>query len=116
MFITDGTNIRVPRGDTASVPFTFYTENEETETPYRFAAGQYAQLTVSAVKGSEAVITKTAGRAEQSSDGTVFIGLTSADTDIGRGRYIYTVRLMNSDGSRIDTWLGAETAAVFEII
>lgn len=116
MFITDGINISIPRGDTASVPVTFFTENEGEESPYRFAAGQYAELSVSAVRGSEPVIVKTAERSAQLPDGTVFIDFTSSDTDIGRGKYIYTVRLLGGNGTQADTWLGADITAEFGII
>ena len=116
MFITDGTNIRIPRGDTASVPFTFFTGEDGEETPYRFAAGQDAELAGCAVKGAEPVITKTAARSSQLADGTVFLNFSSADTDIGRGKYIYTVRLLTGEGGSADTWLGAVTSAEFEII
>ena len=116
MFITDGTNIRIPRGDTAVIPFIFVTENEGEESPYIFAAGQYAELSVYPVRGADAVLRKTAPRSSQHADGTVYIGFTSADTDIGRGKYIYAVRLLKEDGASADTWLGADITAEFEIM
>lgn len=116
MFITDGVNIRIPRGDTASVPFIFYKEIEGEETPYIIPEGQYAEISVSIVKGSENVLVKTAGRSVQHDNGTVVVRFSPEDTDMGRGKYVYTVRLLKEDGSRVDTWLGGETAAVFEII
>ena len=54
--------------------------------------------------------------AGQLSDGTVFMNFSSADTDIGRGKYLYAVRLLKEDGSAADTWLGAEKNAEFEIL
>mgnify|MGYP007102038962 CR=1 FL=1 len=116
MIITDGINIKVPRGDTAAVSFTFCTENEGVESPYIFAGGQYMQLAVYPVRGAEAVLTKTVSGAGQQPDGTVTVALSAEDTDIGRGKYIYTVRLLTESGNSADTWLGAEHTAEFEII
>ncbi|MCR4779627.1 MAG: hypothetical protein K5876_00885 [Ruminiclostridium sp.] len=116
MFITDGLDIKIPGGDTAEIPFIFYTENEGVEAPYMLRAGQYAELTVRPVRGAAPVLTKTAGRSSQRSDGSVTIRFTAADTDIKKAEYIYTIRLLNENGTEVDTWLGAEPSAVFEIM
>jgi|GEM_PF-2342040 len=116
MFITDGKNIRIPRGDTATIPFTFVTEDEGEESPYIFTSGQYAELSVYHVKGAEAVFTKTAARSAQHADGTVFISFNKAETSIRRGKYIYAVRLLKEDGTSADTWLGGDNTAEFEIM
>lgn len=116
MFITDGLDIKIPGGDTADIPFVFYTENEGIETPYILPEGQYARLAVRAVKGARPVLIKTADGSGQQPDGTLTISFSATDTEIGKGRYIYTVSLRNEDGSAVDTWLGAAPAAVFEIL
>ncbi len=116
MYITDGHDIKIPGGDTAEIVFIFCTENEGEETPYMLPEGQYAELAVRPVKGAAPVLTKTAGRSAQSSDGSLTISFGRSDTDIARGRYIYTIRLKNENGTVVDTWLGAEPSAVFEIL
>lgn len=116
MFITDGLDIKIPGGDTAEIPFVFCTVNGDVESPYMLAEGQYAKLAVRPVKGALHVLEKIADGSGQQPDGTLTIGFTAKDTDIGKGKYIYTVSLLNDDGTAVDTWLGAAPSAVFEIL
>lgn len=109
---TENLNIKVPRGDSASIPFTFTDSEGE---PYIFDDGQYARLDVYPVKGAEPVITKTAPKSEQSEYGTVFFVFSPEETDIPRGEYIYTLRTFGADDTEIDTRVGFPDAAVFEI-
>lgn len=114
MYVTDGFNIRIPKGDSAIIPLTFVYENDP-ETPYIFAAGQYAVMSVFMDRNKDAVISKKAEKTEQDESGTVFISLSPEDTDIKRYRYSYTVKLYNADGSEVDTWKGFPERATFEI-
>ncbi len=116
MYITDGHDIKIPGGDTAAIPFVLYTEDEGGETPYLLPPGQYAELAVRPVKGAAAVLIKTADRSAQSPDGAVTITFGASETNIAKGRYIYTVSLKNTGGTAVDTWHGAEPSAFFEIL
>ena len=112
MYDNDRFNIRIPRGDSASIPFTFTDSEGE---PYIFDDGQYARLDVYPVKGAEPVITKTAPKSEQSELGTVFFVFSPEDTDIPRGQYIYTLRTFDANDTEIDTRIGFPETAIFEI-
>ncbi len=113
MYFTDGKNITVPKGDNARIAFTF--TGEDGETPYIFAEGQYARFDVYRTIDSEPEITKTVTAAGQSADGTAVFELSPEDTDKGRHGYIYTVKLINADGSVADTVCGAPDRALFVI-
>lgn len=112
MYKTDGCNIKIPRGDSAAIPFTFTSDSGE---PYIFYDGQYARLDVFPVRGAPPVITKTVPKSGQSESGTATVALTPEDTDIPRGEYVYTLRLLNADGTLVDTRLGSPEQALFEI-
>lgn len=114
MYETNGSDIKIPYGDTAAVIFTFLMP--DGETPYIFEDGQYARLDVYKTAGSEPDITITVPKAEQSQDGSVVFGFCSDDTSIDRGTYFYTVKLISSGGTGIDTVHGALVRADFEII
>lgn len=105
-------DIRIPRGDSASIPFTF-TDSEGA--PYLFGEGEYVRLDVCPVKGAEPMITKTVAQSGQSELGTVFFVFTPEDTDVPRGEYIYTLRTFAADDTEIDTRVGFPDTAIFEI-
>ena len=57
MYITDGCNIIVPRGDRADIPFVF--TDEESGDPYVFDEGTQIRLDVFPVRGADSVISET---------------------------------------------------------
>lgn len=108
MFLTDGYNIKIPRGDTADISFTF--TRADSGEPYRFTSGQYAELRVFPVRGAEAVISASASA--QDAQGAVTFHLSETDTDIPASVYLYTLRLT---GAGTDTWLGFPEDAFFAV-
>ena len=113
MFITDGKNIRIPRGDSASISFTF--TEPDGETPYILGEGQLAVLSVFPVKGAEPVITKTADSSGQDSDGSVVFRFSPKETNIPVNTYGYTIKLTDTEDSKKDTWLGFPEDACFAV-
>lgn len=113
MYLTDMYNIRIPRGDSAVIPVTFqYKDNDE---PYMLENGQYAQLAVYISKDAYPAIIKTAGQDQQTPEGTIYFEFSPDETNISRYKYSYTIRLLNADGSEVDTWHGFPETAIFEI-
>lgn len=111
MFFTDGHNIKIPRGDSADIKFTFL--REDGETPYIFGNNELAKLDVFPVRGAESTVVKTAGKTSQSPDGSVTISLKANDTDIPAGVYRYTLRLLNGD--KCDTVIGFPDETYFAV-
>ena len=107
MFYVNGTDIKIPCGDSAVIQFTLTADGE----PYIFSEGEYALLTVSDRDTGETVIEKTAST--QDADGTVDFVFTAADTFIAKGTYCYTVKLMN--GGSVDTVQGFPAKSAFTI-
>lgn len=113
MYLTDMYNIRIPRGDSAIIPVTFqYKDNDE---PYLFENGQYAQLSVFISKDAFPAIVKVVRQDQQNEEGTVYFEFSPEETNISRYKYSYTIRLLNADGSEVDTWHGFPETAIFEI-
>ena len=113
MFFTNGYNIRIPRGDSAFIRFTL-TQAESGE-PYILAAGQTVVFEVCASKGAEPVISKTADKSAQDTQGAVTFSLSPEDTDIARHTYFYSLRIADTDGTVCDTWLGFPDDALFAV-
>ncbi|MBR5088460.1 MAG: hypothetical protein IK093_03445 [Ruminiclostridium sp.] len=113
MFITDGYNIRIPRGDTACVNFTL--TEADGGAPHILSSGQYVRLDVFIRKSVAPVITKTVSAAEQLPDGSVTFAFSPEDTDIAANEYSYSLKIVNGDGSRCDTWLGFPEDACFAV-
>ena len=113
MFFTDGFNIKIPRGDSAAVKFTF--TDKVSGLPYILPEGISAVLDVFPVKGAQSVISKEAGSSGQLSDGSVTFSLSPEDTDVPCCVYRYTIRLVNADGSACDTQLGFPDEALFAV-
>lgn len=112
MYITDGCNITVPRGDRADIPFVF--TDRDTGDIHIFPDMTHITLNVFPVRGEESVISKTLTGADQSVGGTMLFRLMPEDTDIPFGEYFYT--LTARSGSRsCDTLLGVPDGARFEI-
>lgn len=113
MFRTDGADIIIPRGDSALIPFAL--ESADSGETYFLEEGQTLELAVFPVRGAEPVIRKTAGAAEQTEEGSVIFSLAPEDTDIGVGRYLYTLRLFSADGTEADTLAGGVGKARFTV-
>lgn len=111
MYITNGCNIIVPRGDRADIPFIF--TDKDTGDPYIFDSGSSVTLDIFPVRGEENAVTKTLPASEQLSDGTLVFCLLPAETDIPFGEYFYTITLKNPTGT--DTLIGVPDDARFEI-
>lgn len=113
MFLTDGYNIKIPRGDSADIKFTFI--SDDGEAPYILPAGKFALIEVFPVKGAAPVITKRIERSAQSSDGSVIVHFAPSDTDIPCAVWLYTVKIKSADGSVCDTMLGFNEEAYFAV-
>ena len=111
MYITDGCNIIVPRGDRADIPFVF--TDEESGDPYVFDEGTQIRLDVFPVRGADSMISKTLEAPGASSGGTLIFSLSSEETDIPFGEYLYTLTAEN--GTAVDTLAGSPQSARFEI-
>ncbi len=111
MFFTNGHNIKLPRGDSADIKFTFF--REDGETPYIFGTDELARLDIFPVRGAESTVVKTAGKASQSPNGSVTISFTPEDTDIPAGIYRYTLRLL--EGGKCDTVIGFPDETYFAV-
>lgn len=109
MFYINGSDIRIPCGDSAVIKFTFTADGQ----PYVFAEGELAELTVRDRNTGVTVIEKTADA--QDEDGTVSFVFSTEDTFIAKGTYTYTVRLVKEDSGRVDTVQGFPAAAAFTI-
>ena len=112
MFDVNGQSIRIPRGDSAELSFDLI--GEDTGQPYLLQNSQYAVFGVFPVRGADAVIKKTV--AEQTESGAVIVSLSPTDTDIPRMKYLYTLRIFNTDGTEIDTLAGFPETACFEVV
>lgn len=111
MFITDGTNIKLPQGDSAQIAFRFV--SPDGGTPYILSGGQSVKLEVRPVKGAEPIITKTVSA--QSQDGSVIFDFTPQETSAALGVYNYSVRIVGREGALSDTWLGFPQEALMAI-
>ena len=111
MYITNGCDIIVPRGDRADIPFIF--TDKDTGDTVIFDTSVNITLDVFPVRGEESVISKTVPAWEQYPDGTVVFHLRPADTDVPFGEYHYTLRAVSS--SEADTLLGVPDSARFGI-
>lgn len=111
MYITDGCNIIVPRGDRADIPFVF--TDRESGDPYVFDEGTDITLKVFPVRGADSMIEKTLPASGASSDGTLIFSLMPDDTDIPLGEYLYTLTAENA--AAVDTLAGFPQTARFEI-
>ena len=111
MYITDGCNITVPRGDRADIPFVF--TDRDTGDTVIFPDSTRITLDVFPVRGEESAISKTLTGFDQFPDGTLLFSLMPEDTDIPFGGYFYT---LTARGSRdCDTLAGVPEEARFEI-
>ena len=109
MLYINGSDIRIPRGDSAVVKFTLTSGGQ----PYFFADGECAVLSVSDRNTGDTVIEKTADT--QDEEGTVSFVFSTADTSIGEAAYVYTVRLVAENGGRVDTVQGFPARSAFTI-
>ena len=112
MFFSDGYNIKIPRGDTADIPFTLLKHGRLE--PYILSEDQSLRLDVRLRLSDDTVISKTAESAVQSQSGTVVFSFSGEDTDILRNCYEYTLALVGGDG-RKDTLIGSPEPAKFTI-
>ncbi len=111
MFLTDGSNIKIPRADSAHIRFTLL--RDDGETPYLLRANESVRLDVFPVRGAQSVIAKSAGSTAQSPDGSVVFTLSVEDTDIPAGVYRYSLRLTGDE--ECDTVLGFPDDACFAV-
>lgn len=116
MYSIDNFNISMPHGDSAVIPFVFYTDDEGAEAPYMLKEGQYALLTISAYRGAPAVLSVRVEAEAQDEKGTCFFEiLPEASAELPTGEYFYTLSLHNADESEVDTWVGFPESATFTI-
>lgn len=108
---TDGLNLTLPRGDSAEIAITLYIG--ESEEPYFLGEDEHIAFTVETADRMRAVIEKTAN--EQDETGAVCFFLSPEETDLPRGSYCYTAKLISSEGELIDTFIGGVRPAAFYV-
>ena len=109
MFYINGSDIKIPRGDSAVIKFTLTAGGE----PYLFAAGECAVLTVSDRDTGETVIEKSTDA--QDEEGTVSFVFSASDTQTAAGTYVYTLKIVGDNGSAVDTVHGFPAKSAFTV-
>lgn len=108
---TDGLNLTLPRGDSAEIAITPRLEGGEES--YFLGEGESIIFTVETTDRKRAVIEKTAN--EQDETGAVSFFLSPSETDLPRGSYCYTAKLIGAEGELIDTFIGGVSPAAFYV-
>ena len=108
---TDGLNLTLPRGDSAEIIITPYVG--ESEEPYFIGEGEQIAFTVETLNRERAVIEKVS--AEQDETGAVSFFLSPEETDLPRGSYCWTAKLIGAGGELIDTFIGGVSPAAFYV-
>ena len=106
---TDGTSIFIPSGDSAEIALTLHSG----EDIYSLADGEKIVFSVFTINGGSSIIEKIAEI--QTEDGAVVFSLSSEDTNIPRGSYCWTAKLVDGSGELIDTFIGGLNTAVFYV-
>ena len=107
----NGYNITLPRGDSTEVAITPFMEG--SDEPYILGEGERIVFTVETLDRRQAVIVKTA--TEQDETGAVSFSLSPEDTDLPRGSYCWTAKLIGTEGELIDTFIGGVSPAAFYV-
>lgn len=108
---TDGLNLTLPRGDSAEIIITPYVG--ESEEPYLLGEGEQIAFTVETLNRERAVIEKVS--AEQDETGAVSFFISPEETDLPRGSYCWTAKLIGAGGELIDTFIGGVRPAAFYV-
>ena len=108
---TDGLNLTLPRGDSAEIAIT--PRLEGGEEPYFLGEGESIVFTVETTDRKRAVIEKIAN--EQDETGAVSFFLSPSETDLPRGGYCYTAKLIGAEGELIDTFIGGVSPAALYV-
>ena len=107
----NGYNLTLPRGDTAEISVTPYIEG--TEEPYLLGEGERIVFTVETLDRRQAVIVKSSDMQDET--GAVSFSLSPEDTDLPRGSYCWTAKLIDEGGELIDTFIGGVSPAAFYV-
>lgn len=108
---TNGYNLTLPRGDSAEIAITPFIEG--TEEPYFLAEGEKIVFSVETLDRKETVIEKSAD--SQDETGAVSFYLSPEETDLPRGSYCWTAKLINESDELIDTFIGGVSPAAFYV-
>lgn len=96
MYTTDGTDIIVPRGDSAGVKVKLLTNNGVST--YTLQSGETARMDVYLFNNTQKLFTKTAST--QASDGTVTFNFSTSETgNATRNKYKYSVYIVGNSAT-----------------
>ena len=104
-------NLTLPRGDSAEIAVTPYIEG--SDEPYILSEGERIVFTVETLDRRQAVIEKSSS--EQDETGAVSFSLSPEDTDLPRGSYCWSAKLIGAEGELIDTFIGGVSPAAFYV-
>ena len=108
---TNGTSITIPRGDSAEIAITPSLEN--SSEPYFLGEGERIVFSVETLDRKQTVIIKTADSQDETGAASFF--LSPEDTDLPRGSYCWTAKLVDESGELIDTFIGGVSPAAFYV-
>lgn len=108
---TNGLNLTLPRGDSAEIIITPYLEGGEE--PYLLREGERIVFTVETLDRKQAVIEKSSDMQDET--GAVSFFLSPEETDLPRGSYCWTAKLIGAEGELIDTFIGGICPAAFYV-
>ena len=113
MYRTLGNTIYIARGDSAELSVQVI--NAETEAAYMLSTDEKLQFDLYSMRSASPIISRSAGRESQESDGTVKLLITPQDTTMLYGTYKYAVRVVNETDGTADAIIGLENDAYFNI-
>ena len=107
----NGYNLTLPRGDSAEIAVTPYIEGSDEH--YLLGEGESIALTVETLNRERAVIEKSSDIQDET--GAVCFSLSPEETDLPRGSYCWTAKLIGAGGELIDTFIGGISPAAFYV-
>lgn len=107
----DGSNITIPKGDSAKIAITPYVAG--SDEVYYLREGEHIVFAVHSYDCREMITEKSSDL--QDENGAVVFSLSPKETDIPRGYYRWTAKLTDDSGEIIDTFIGGIMPVAFYV-